>query len=82
MRIDCGRPVLALLALCAAGCCDSTGTGTGGNDTGTDSVIFTSAGTIAAAQFGGVSHIERITLANGTNSLTIPAALAASATEL
>ena len=34
MRIDCGRPVLALLALCAAGCGDSTGTGTGGNDTG------------------------------------------------
>ncbi len=40
---------------------------------------FLGAGTIAAAQFAKVTQIEQILLANGSNSLALSNALAASA---
>jgi hypothetical protein len=47
---------------------------------GFDILRFSTAGTISAAALAGVSGIERIQLANGTNSLTLTDALVGSAT--
>ncbi|SFS10949.1 calcium-binding protein [Sphingomonas jatrophae] len=44
-----------------------------------DQLVFESAGTITAANMAGVSGIERVVLANGTNSVTFNAANAAGA---
>ena len=51
----------------------------GGGTGSVDTLAFTTAGTIAASSFANVSGIERITLANGTNSVAIPDALVTSA---
>lgn len=51
----------------------------GGGGAAIDTLAFTTAGTIAAAALSGVGGIEQVRLANGVNSLTLPAALAASA---
>lgn len=52
---------------------------TGGLGATADVLQFLGAGTIAAAQFAKVSQIEQILLANGSNSLALSNALAASA---
>ena len=56
-----------------------TGADTVTGGAGSDTLVFTTAGTITAAQLAGVSGIERIQLANGTNSVVLSAALPASA---
>jgi len=57
----------------------SADTVNGGTGASLDTLTFTTAGTIAASAFAGVSHIEKIVLANGTNSLTLSNALVGSA---
>ena len=47
----------------------------GGTGTLTDQLTFSTAGTIGAAAFAHVSHVEQINLANGSNSLTLTNAL-------
>ena len=42
-----------------------------------DTLSLTAAGTITAAQFAGVTNIEQLTLANGTNSVTLTNGLVA-----
>jgi Ca2+-binding RTX toxin-like protein len=51
----------------------------GGAGAALDTLQFLNAGTITAAQLAGVSGVERILLANGTNSIVLSAALPASA---
>src|SRR6185312_9378221 len=57
----------------------SADTVNGGTGAALDRLAFSTAGTIAAAVFANVSHIERISLANGSNSLTLSDALVSSA---
>lgn len=54
----------------------------GGVGTSLDGLVFTTAGTVAASAFANVSHIEQITLAGGTNSVTLTDALVGSADDV
>jgi Ca2+-binding RTX toxin-like protein len=53
----------------------------GGSGLVIDELHFTAAGTIAAGAFANVSGLEKISLATGTNVLTIPDALVASTSD-
>src|SRR5262249_49191599 len=63
---------------CTAATLQATDTVTGGATGGfIDILSLTSPGTITAAQFAGVTNVERLTLPNGTNSVTLTNAMVA-----